>query len=240
MRVLTFTVARNEADLIPYFVRHYRRFSDVTVFDDASDDDTARVARAEGATVLPVHGAGGPDIEHRIIGVKNYAWKPVRRRYDWVIAVDADEFLYHERLVRALHNARKRGATVLEPCGYQMVSDNPPCKEGLITDEIRRGAPCWLYSKRCCFDPKRIIEINFAVGAHYAHPLGKVQILTYPGLKLLHYHFIGVDRVVARYANRVRWQTNTHVPAGWRDYKETREQVQETFNELNAKATEVI
>ena len=139
-----------------------------------------------------------------------------------------------------LREAQDRNITLLKPRGYKMESDAPPCKGGLITDEIKRGYHCWLYAKRCCFNPQRLDEINFGIGAHHANPQGDVQALAYPGLKLLHYHFLGMDYVMARYANRVRWQANSTTPVGWRDYKETREQVQATFDDLDAKATEII
>jgi hypothetical protein len=241
VRVLTITLARDEATLIPYFVRHYIRYGDVTVFDDLSEDDTAALARAAGARVAPTPGQGGDDNEWRIMGVKNHNWKDVRDAYDWVIAVDADEFLYHADLPGVLEDCKGRGATVLEPVGYQMIAAAPPSRGGLITDEIRRGRPCPLYSKWCCFDPRQVDEINFGIGAHHANPQGRrVDVLAYPGLKLLHYHFLGPDYVTARYANRVRWQANTAVPPGWRDYKESRQIVQGAIDDLDAHATEVI
>ena len=58
-----------------------------------------------------------------------------------MISVDADEFLHHNNLMHALRDAREHGATILEPQGYQMIADAPPSRGGLITDEIRRGAP---------------------------------------------------------------------------------------------------
>ena len=240
MNVLTITIARDEEQLIPYFVRHYRQFGDVIVFDDHSEDNTVDVALAAGAQVMPVEGPVWDHVEWQIIGVKNHNWKPFRDQYDWVIVVDADEFLYHTDLPQVLRSCQRHGLTILEPRGYQMLSDSPPCKGGLITAEIRRGDRCWLYSKRCCFNPQKITEINFGIGAHYAAPLGDVQPLLCPDLKLLHYHFIGLDYVMARYANRVRWQADMQTPDGWRDYKETREQVQAVMAELDAKATEVI
>jgi Glycosyl transferase family 2 len=240
VNVLTITIARDEEQLIPYFVRHYRQYGDVKVYDDSSEDGTADAARAAGAEVLPVEGPAWDHVEWQIIGVKNHNWKPFRDQYDWVIAVDADEFLYHTDLPHVLQDSQDHRITVLEPQGYQMVSDRPPSKGGLITDEIRRGDPCWLYSKRCCFNPQRVTDINFGIGAHFADPKGEVRVLAHPKLKLLHYHFLGLDYVMARYANRVRWQANTQTPEGWRDYKETRQQVQETIADLDAKATEVI
>ena len=81
VNVLTLTIARDEEPLIPYFVRHYRRFGDVMVFDDASVDGTARAAEAAGAAVFPVQDGGGDEVEFRIIEIKNNAWIRHRDRY---------------------------------------------------------------------------------------------------------------------------------------------------------------
>jgi hypothetical protein len=242
MKILSYAMVRNEEALLPYFIRHYHALGDVTIFDDHSEDDTVSVARAEGATVLPVEGQEQDLLEHRLLRCKNHAWWPVRNDYDWVIAVDSDEFLYHENLLGALQHSQDLGATVLAPCGYQMVSMVFPTGPRPITEQIRRGTICPMYSKLCCFNPKRISGINFAVGSHYADPQGEVQLLPYPGLKLLHYHHLGLDWLDTRYTSRRRWNAEAQFlpPLGWCTHNETRERLQEILTSLNARATEVI
>lgn len=241
MNVLTVAMARDEEALIPYFVRYYMELGDVTLFDDNSTDDTASAARAEGATVLPVEGQQEEHMEHRIVRAKDHAWKPVRNNYDWVIAVDVDEFLYHkDGLADALYRCHEQGATVLQPIGYEMVSDAFPSGPAHITAQVRRGVPEALYSKQCCFDPRRITDINYGIGAHHANPEGTVRVVAYQGLKLLHYRFLGHEWIANRFANRRRWQAKYDTPEGWCTYSETPGQLRDIIAELDAKATEVI
>ena len=242
MRILTIAMARNEEAMVPYFVRHYAPLGDVTIFDDHSEDDTASVARAEGAKVMPVEGQEQDLLEYRLLRAKNHAWWPVRNDYDWVIAVDPDEFLYHEDLPGALQHSQDMGATVLAPCGYQMVSLVFPTGPRPITEQVRRGVISPMYSKLCCFNPKKISGINFGVGSHYANPQGEVQLMSYPGLKLLHYHYMGLDWIDTRYTNRRRWnaEANFVPPQGWCTHVENREQLKEIITALDAQATEVI
>jgi hypothetical protein len=239
MRVLTIAMARDEEILVPYFVRHYLQVGDVTIFDDNSVDDTASAARAEGAIVLPVVGQEGDHPEDRLLRAKNHAWKPVRHLYDWIIAVDSDEFLHHADLHAALWHCRHQGITVLVPAGYQMVADGPPLGGRPITEQIRRGVPEPLYSKPCCFNPQKVAEINYCVGAHNATPEGAVTRAEH-GLKLLHYRYLGLDWVTARHASRRRWQAPHVTPQGWCNYDETPEQLREIMVDLRARATEVV
>jgi hypothetical protein len=240
MKVLTVAMARNEQDMVFHFVRYYRQFSDVTLYDDRSDDDTAAVALAEGATVISMS-QDDPELEFRLLWVKNESWKAFREQYDWVIMVDVDEFLYHKDLPHVLQHAQEQGATVLAPCGYQMVSFEPPSRDCPIPTMVRRGDPSHMYSKRCCFDPKRIHEIRYSVGAHHCNPRGHVVVLAYPDLKLLHYHFMNAERVFSRYAKRWEWR-NYQKPAdpNWCDHSQTLEELQTTIIELDARSTEVI
>jgi hypothetical protein len=238
VNVLTIAMAFDEAYMVPYFIRHYRQLGHVTIYDDHSDDGTAKIARSLGATVLPVE-SQNKDVESRLVQIKNHAWKPVREQYDWVIVVDMDEFLYHEDLAHVLQRSRELRATVLLPCGYQMVSAGPPREPGPITAEITRGVPSTWYSKPCCFDPKQIREINYRPGAHIADPTGDVRMLPYPGLKLLHCRYMGAEWVLA--GDTVRRPRRVDRPsARFPDYNDTPENVRSSIAALEAQATEVV
>jgi hypothetical protein len=239
MKILTVAMARNEQDMVLHFVRYYRQFSDVTIWDDQSDDDTAAVARAEGATVLSLS-QHEPELEYRLLWVKNDGWKKWRDQYDWMIVVDVDEFLYHEDLVGALRHARELKATILSPSGYQMVSPHPPIADQPLPYAVRRGEISPMYSKNCCFNPKKIHEIGYYVGAHFNAPSGTILMLPYPGLKLLHYHYMSAERVAARYAKRWEWRNN-QPPAepAWNAHRHTLDQIRSIIADLEVRAIEV-
>jgi hypothetical protein len=205
MRVLTVALVQNESKLVRHFVRHYRRLGDVRIYDDHSADGTASAAAAEGAAVIPIADVEPYELEARLLWVKNHSWKQVRDDYDWIIAVDGDEFLYHENLPEVLRHSHELGVPVLLPCGYEIASYDPPQDDIPVTTQMRRGAvnPC--YSKPCCFCPGRVDDINMWGGAHHATPSGSFHyFFPYPGLKLLHYRYLGVAWVVARLSNQKR------------------------------------
>jgi glycosyltransferase involved in cell wall biosynthesis len=53
MNIHVYTVAYNEELLMPFFLRHYKRFANhITVFDNESTDKTAELAKAAGANVV--------------------------------------------------------------------------------------------------------------------------------------------------------------------------------------------
>jgi hypothetical protein len=238
MKVLTVAMSCDEQDLISYFVRHYRQLGDVTIYDDISSDATAVIARDEGANVISMS-QSEPEPDNRLLWVKNQSWKSMRDQYDWIIAVDIDEFLYHNDLRDALNQSQEAGGTVLVPCGYDMVADGPPYGSEPITTLIRRGVIRQDFCKFCCFNPKRVDDMNYVWGAHAAKPTGYVRLLPYPGLKLLHYHYLGTEWVLRRYASRRRRRGVLKVPEGLRDYGESAEIIQNFINWLDTKASEI-
>jgi glycosyltransferase involved in cell wall biosynthesis len=240
MNVLTMAIAFEEALLLPYFIRHYRQLGDVMIVDDHSTDGTADVAQVEGARVLPIEHHDGEEVEHRLLRTKNHAWKQFREQYDWVIIVDIDEYLYHpDGLNDVLLKSKERGTTLLVPTGYMMISYQPPVGPDPLFTQFRRGVHHQPSSKPCCFNPSQIIDINFAIGAHTAEPTGDVHRMEYPGLKLLHYHYLGLDWVMSRYAARKPRRLEQSEPC-WVNYRESVEQVAAAMAKYGAEATEVI
>lgn len=239
MKILTIAMACDEQDLITYFVRYYRQLGDVIIFDDESSDDTAALARAAGARVLPV-AQDEPEPEFRLQRMKNHAWKPMRDQYDWIIVVDVDEFVYHENLEYVFHDARAMDASILITQGYNMISDGPPQGPEPIIKQIRQGALWASMSKPCCFDARRVAEINYVVGGHNCGPQCAGWLSPYPGLKLLHYHYLGIDWVMKRYADRRRQRRGVPPIQGWRDYRDTLDQLREFLADIASRAVEVV
>jgi len=76
--------ARNEAANLPRCLESVRGFGDIVVVDSFSGDDTVEIARREHATVFqrPYHSP--PDQKN---------WAVERARHDWVLVLDADEWV---------------------------------------------------------------------------------------------------------------------------------------------------
>ena len=90
MTIDTYIIAYNEIETIGLTIKYYQTFSNVTLFDNFSDDGTPELARHLGATVM-TFGRKGELNDAEYLKIKNRAWK--KSKADFVIIVDADEIL---------------------------------------------------------------------------------------------------------------------------------------------------
>lgn len=198
-RCWAYTLAYDEEALLPYWLAHYLAFCErVTVYvDEASTDATAFLA-AEAGAVLRFHATGGLDDEGFVAFAQD-AYKEARGHADWVVWVDADEFLYHPRIGERLAELRAQGVTRPVVQGYQMVADAPPSGPAPITEQITKGLPAREYSKTCVFSPE--LDVVWTPGKHSATVTGAdVRDDGADPLRLLHYRYLGRDWLLARNA----------------------------------------
>lgn len=194
MSVWVYSVMHNEAALLPYFLRHYGGFAArVVIFDDHSDDGTAERAAALGADVRPYPGDGLDD--QALVDFAAGAYPEARGRADWVLWVDADEFIYHPQLPAVLGWYRDAGVTLPRVAGYQMVSETFPQGCGQIYEQVREGVPDAFYDKPVVFDPR--LDLRWIPGKH-ALAAGAGKQSATAELKLLHYRWLGAEYVAAR------------------------------------------
>jgi glycosyltransferase involved in cell wall biosynthesis len=199
-RCWAFTLAFNEATLIPYWVKHYKAFCErVTVYvDDATDDGTDALAARAGAQVRYAKTAGIDD--EGFVAFAQERYPAARGLAAWVVWVDADEFLHHPAGVGTRLDAlRAQGVTRPVVQGYQMVAEAPPKGKRPITAQITRGLPAREYSKPCVFDPA--LDVRWQPGKHSASVTGSdVRDDGTDPLRLLHYRYLGHEWMVARNA----------------------------------------
>jgi len=201
MRIHLYTICWNERTLLPYFLRHYEQFCEaIIVYDNGSNDESTEIVAAHRLCELRHVDSRGEYDESVLMQIKGNAWKESRGIADWVISCDVDELLYHPDMMGFLSECRESGVTVPIPSGFQMVATMLPQNTGQIYDGIRNGFPDPAYSKRVIFNPTAIREINYGPGCHHARPEGDVRQLADPALKLLHFKFLGLDYLTARYA----------------------------------------
>lgn len=185
MTIDTYVIAWNEIDIIELTIKHYQKFSNVTLFDNFSDDGTPELAKRLGCQVL-TFGRKGELNDAEYLKIKNRAWK--KSKADFVIIVDADEIL---------EQPTETDCTIFRTKGFNIYSHEMP-KESY--SEILTGLNDDNYSKSVIFSPKDITEINYSYGAHTCDPKGKV-IYSKEILTLFHYRAIGgPDRIVKRHA----------------------------------------
>jgi hypothetical protein len=203
MRTELYTVSWNEAEMLPFFFRHYDPWIDrYVVYDNGSTDATRAVLEAHPRVEVRrfAHTVERSFVEsHR--RMHDTCWKESRGRADWVVITAIDEHLHVPGVsMRAFLSARRReGATYVPALGYQMVSSDFPDAAECLCDTRRTGAPFWQMNKLSLFDPNAIEETHFAPGRHSARPSGRLLLPSRDELLLLHYKYLDFERVVSRY-----------------------------------------
>lgn len=195
-KVHLYCTLRNEARILLYFFRHYNQFVDrFFMYDDASDDGSQEIIRSESKAVLlhpPMSGLD--DAMFANLHSTEYLWLS-RGEADWVICVDADEFIYHRDILNYLKESDALGYKILLADGYQMVSRNFPTTDGQIYDEVRCGIFDDRYSKAVVFKPE--IDLRYAPGRHAVTSETEVK---HSDLKLLHFRYLSEAHMQAKHA----------------------------------------
>lgn len=238
----------NEAEILPFTLRHYATFCQrIVLHDNYSTDDSRKIAKAAGAEVKAW---GVPNVidEAALCGMKNNAWRGTTA--DWVIVGDADEFIYFPQGAFSTLSAYERNLeTVIKPQGFEMFSEDYPKGGGQIYDLMPLGAPDvrW-YSKPSLFSPKRVASITYEYGAHRCGgmlkdgtPFGNPTEFTDPPTYLLHYkHIGGVERLARIYDKAYSRQTALAHQMGWGNQDPGLKHAQEKRKAILANIQQVI
>ena len=197
MKIRLHAICWNEAELMPWFIRHYAPFVDrIVLVDGNSTDGSPEIALKEGGDkvqVLRLDSGKKLDDQHTLMPYRNELWKEGRECFDWQIVCDVDEFLYHPDILSELERFRQEGITIPRVAGYDMISLTFPKLGEPITRQITKGIrdPQWL-DKSLIFNPQKV-DINYSMGCHSAKPTGEVVYTPYESLSLLHYKWLSHD-----------------------------------------------
>lgn len=198
MKIIVFAICYNQADILPFWLRHYTSFADeISVFDEQSNDGSREILQACPRVVLrdwPYQSG----IEEDLFLQFAYEWYPRATGYDWVLWVDTDEFLYHPDITGVLAEGIRRRIEVIQPWGYNMMHEGLPVDDGRQIWEIaRKGVHAPLYSKPVIFRPTS--TIRWTRGKHGLENCAP-KVWDDSGIKLLHYRYLGYDYTKRRNA----------------------------------------
>lgn len=192
MRVDVFSIMYNEEEILPYFLRHYETFADrIFIFDNHSTDRTVAIAMAcPKVTVLPYPYRRGIYEEDFSECFQNAYKEHSRGKADWVMCVDADEFIYHKNIKEFLALQTRAGRKILRLRGFDMVCDRFPTTKGQIYDECKLGTPNTIYNKMIVLNPE--LDVVFGQGRHKIELIKGIDI-SKVDLLLLHYKYLSKE-----------------------------------------------
>ena len=197
-KLCVYTICWNEAELMPYFLRHYSKFADkIVVFDEQSTDGTREIVAACQKAELRDWPHTGLD-DNRFIEAVNTVYKEAAGKFDWVAWPDVDELLYHADIGKVLDETK---ADMLGAEGWAMISAIAPNGvSGQLYDHFRNGLRQPNYDKYIIWRP--MFHVEHQHGRHtYAPDWPKCDGVkeVVPDLRLLHYHYLGIEKTAARH-----------------------------------------
>ena len=216
MTIDVFSLCYNEEIILPYFLKHYKKFvRNITIYDNMSTDNSVNIMNEYGVNVIPYDTQGKLE-ESAFLSIKNNSWKGSDA--DWVIVCDTDELIYHENIIEVLTNTH---ANHIVTDGYEMMSESLPTTEGQIYEELKFGYFKPDYSKPCLFKPSEVKDINFGPGCHNADPTGpNIISIKDTGIKLLHYKYINREVLIKKYKHYKVRQSKEMIRKKWGNYQE--------------------
>jgi Glycosyl transferase family 2 len=203
--------------MLPFFFRHYDKIvSRYVIFDDSSCDGSLELLRRHPKVEVRPFARSDPEsFVLSELSLSNECWKLSRGCADWVIVVDIDEHVFHPDLPSLLRRYQDDGVTIVPALGYQMISEEFPPPDALLSGTYTWGAPCDTYSKLTFFNPDSVTEVNYAPGRHGAHATGHVIAPAYEELLLLHYKFLGFERTLTRHRMLRSGLRSKDIGSGW-------------------------
>ena len=198
MRIRVYTVAHNEIEMMPFFMRHYQQFaSEIIVYDDASTDDTARFCRSHGADVRQYPHVGMDDIT--LSQFASVTYREAMGKADWIMWVDADEFIYHPDVRGLLRGYLAAGVELPRIEGWQMVHPSFPQDDGRhIWEIVTKGSLSDGFSKPVVLQPH--VRLRWDSGKHKAFLPVPAARSEAADLKLMHFRELGTAWPIARNA----------------------------------------
>lgn len=195
LKINLYSIQRNEAKILPFWLQYYRPIADrIIVYDDQSDDGSRVLLEAAGAEVRDYPSTL---LDDGVMAALYSSCYKEDQKADWAILVDADEFIWGNGLIPFLEWALKAGYHVLEPMGQEMWSESFPVYDPLnIIRQKSMGEPAswWTNNgfKPCVLRPQAK-GIGLGCGRHTRHGMIEYKALRREEFKLLHYRNFGYE-----------------------------------------------
>lgn len=203
---------KNEADMVPFFLRHYHFADEIIVWDNESEDDTRELLLKDPRVQVRDWITGGEMRDVELTEMKSMEYRKTGE--GWKFVVDADEFVWHPDMRGFLSMCDGVGVTVPTTEGFDMISDFMPVDDGKsqLKDLVRTGVPCPLYCKACVL--RHTALVRYGHGSHFMASGQGVTGTDRPYLKLLHYRYLSRQRVMRKAFEYKQSPENVAMQAG--------------------------
>jgi hypothetical protein len=231
----------NEAQMLPFFFRHYepwvQRF---VIFDNGSTDGTLDLLSAKpNVEVREFPWADPGSFVRSHHALHNACWRESLGRATWVVVTAIDEHLHHTDMAGYLRRCARLGVTCVPALGYEMVTGEFPTPGAHLASVHTLGAPSLPMNKLRLFRPDQL-EPNIAIGGHGAKPTGRVCYPARDEVLLLHYKHLGIDYVAQRSRLLVTGlRAGDHAKDWGRHYTDDRTELEQVFARLRQGAVDV-
>jgi len=201
MKIHVYSVMRNEEDLLPYFLRHYSTFADtIFILDDHSTDRTIEIARAnKKVRLIDFNYKGGMEDDFDLSNAFEESYKKYSRGVaDWIMTVDADEFMYNKSMTRTLKEQKKLDTKAIQATAYTMFSKKFPVTKGQIYKECFWGKRSRAYDKTVIFNPS--LDVKLGMGRHRTKLPNNVKS-SRADILMLHFRYLSRNFIIKRFAS---------------------------------------
>lgn len=221
MRIDLYCHVYNDAYMLAYWLRHYEQLVDrIFIYDAGSTDGTRELAQAHPKVKLIDWDCHEVNEQAYIDLAHSAPMQYSKGEADWFIWADADELIYHPRLLEVLADHTSKGHTVLQADeGYAMFHDGLVDTPGQIYDVVRTGSEHDIYRKAIVINPNEA-QFTFSWGKHYTYPQGST-VVTPAEFVLLHYGWWGDEFAMSRYHGKLdrlsQFNKSINVGTTWTD-----------------------
>jgi len=217
-----FTIIYNEEIILQKFINHYReRFPncEITIYDNMSTDNSRQIAIENSCKIID-YNSNNEIRDDLYLKIKNNCWK--QSEIDWVLIVDADEFLDINQ-----EQLQKEDCSIILSKGYNMVN----LEDDLIFENIKFGIRAKQYDKYYLFNKSKIKEINYEAGCHSANPKGEIKF-SKNVYNLFHYTMLSEQYLIDRYKRNFERLSSINKKNGWGiQYTENEKIIKDRFNQ---------
>jgi hypothetical protein len=142
---------------------------------------------------------------------------------------------------------KDNGFTIVQPEIYNLVSyddvynNSNINKNKLLHQIVRNGSYDMEFGKHCIFDPNKIIEINYGLGAHNCNPTGIVKYYDRKQIYLFHAKLIGLQWYINKqlFLRGKLSETNRITGCGFH-YNYSEQKMIEEFNNIYDKSIDIV